>query len=75
MAALYIKWLDAKTWSNAWMDGDDISALKLPITESRGEVIKEDNTAIFLAQSKSEDEYRNIIGIPKGCILKQRKIT
>jgi len=75
MRALYIKWIDAKTWSNAWLDNDDVPNLKLPICESRGELIKEDSVSIFLAQSKSEDEYRNIIGIPKGCILKQRKIT
>jgi len=75
MTAFYIKWVDAQTWSNAWVDTADILGLKLPVCESRGEVIKEDATAIYLAQTTSENELRNIIGIPKGFILKRKKIA
>ena len=56
------------------MDEKDINGLSLNSIVSRGEVIKETPKDIFLAQSVSANEYRNIIGIPKGCILKQRKI-
>jgi len=72
--ALYIKWVDAKTWSNDWVDADDLEGFELPMCESRGAVIKEDSSSIFLAQTTSDEENRNIIGIPKGCILKRKKI-
>ena len=72
--ALYIKWVDAKTWSNDWLDSHDISSFELPMCESRGVLIKEDKDSIFLAQTTSEDENRNIIGIHKGCIKKIKKI-
>ena len=72
--ALYIEFVDAQTWSNAWLDAEDIAEMKLPIYRVRGEVIKETPTDLYLAQATSGTEHRNIFGIPKGCILKQRKI-
>ena len=71
---LWIQWIDAKTWCNDWLDHNDIAPFVLPTCESYGFVIKEDKDAIFLSQTLSEDENRNIIGIPKSCILKQKKI-
>ena len=73
MKIVRILWHDAKTWSNAWIEGDDIEKrLTLPECDSTGKVIKEDEASIFLAQSGPGDdkEYRNIIGIPKGAITK-----
>ena len=74
MTALYIKWVDAQTWTNAWLDGNELSELALPIYEVRGTVVKETPEAIFLAQCTGESEHRNIFGIPKGSILKRKKI-
>ncbi len=74
MKALWVQWVDAKTWSCEWIDGEDIKDFKLPVYESMGVVVKEDKDSIFIAQTTG-DEYRNILGIHKGCILKQRKIA
>ena len=72
MKALYIKWVDAKTWSNDWVE--DLKDFKLPVCEVWGALVKETPTEIFLAQCTDGEEHRNIFGIPKGCILKQKKI-
>ena len=74
MIALRIDWIDSVTWSNLWMDDKELAELELRPIVSRGELVKETPVAIFLAQSITDNEHRNIIGIPKGCILKQRKI-
>ena len=62
-----ITWIDAKSWSNAWIDTEELNELVLPEYVSCGYVVKETEFSIFLAQTKG-DEYRNIIGINKGCI-------
>jgi len=74
MTALYIEWVDAKTWGSAYYGSEEIKELKLPIMRSRGEVVIESPIALFLAQTSGDGECHNIIGIPKGSILKQRKI-
>ena len=74
MTAFRVEWLDAITWSNLWMDDKELAELTLHSIMTRGELIKETPTTIFLAQSITNNEYRNITGIPKGCILKQKKI-
>ena len=74
MTALYIEWVDAKTWGSAYYGSEEIKELKLPIMKSRGEVVIETNTELFITQTTGDGEYHNIIGIPKGSILKQRKI-
>jgi len=75
MTALYIEWIDAKRWGSAYHEGDEIRELKLPVMKSRGEVIMETNNEIFLAQVSGDGEYHNIVGIPKGSILKRKKIA
>ena len=72
MKALYVKWIDAKTWTNDWLE--DLEIFKLPVCESRGVIIKEDDEAIFLAQTVSEGDYRNIIGILKASIKAEVEI-
>ena len=71
---VHIEWVDSKTWSNAWMDKDDLILLKLPHCTSEGRVLKEDSESIFLYQSNSEGEYLNIIGIPKACIKQLKEL-
>ena len=74
MTALYIEWVDAKTWGSAYYGSEEIKELKLPIMKSRGEVVIETNTELFITQTTGDGEYHNIIGIPKGSILKRKKI-
>lgn len=71
---LRVEWVDAKTWANAWVAEDEIEEFYLPEITSRGMVIKETQGAIYLVQSESEDEYSNLIGIPKGCITDIKEI-
>jgi len=74
MTALRIEWLDSSGWGDVWKDYEELKDLKLSPITTRGAVVKETPDTIFLAQSVSHDQCHNIIGIPKGCILKQRKI-
>jgi len=74
MTALYIEWIDAKTWGSAYYGSEEIKELKLPIMRSRGEVVIETPIALFLAQTIGDGEWHNIIGIPKGSILKRKRI-
>jgi len=69
-----VTWIDAKTWSNDWIDGHDLSCLTLPVCTSWGMVIKEDKNSIFLSQTASEDDNRNIIGIHRGSITRVRRL-
>jgi len=62
-----IVWKDAKTWSNAWMDQEEVADLILPSYTTYGVVIKEDVDSVFITQTLG-DECRNIIGIHRGCI-------
>ena len=62
-----IVWKDAKTWSNAWVDEEEVAALCLPEYVTYGVVIKEDDKSVFVTQTVG-DEYRNIMGIHKGSI-------
>lgn len=71
---LKVTWIDARTWANAWIIEDEIDKFYLRQVVSRGCVIKETQEAIYLMQSESEDEYSNLIGIPKGCISDIREI-
>lgn len=68
-----IQWIDAKTWSNDWLEEQELASFTLPEYMSYGIVVKEDATSIFLAQTIG-DESRNIIGIHKGCIVKTRRL-
>lgn len=65
---VWIKWLDSKTWSNSWVDGDD-TQFNVPECISVGMVYSEDNIQIVLAQTLSEDGKLNLIAIAKGCIV------
>lgn len=69
-----VTWVRAKTWANAWVAEDDIGRFYLPEIISRGCVVKETEGAIFIAQSEGEDEYSNLIGIPRGCISDIREL-
>ena len=71
---LRVEWVDAKTWANAWVAEDEIEEFHLPEITSRGLVIKETQGAIYLVQSESEDEYSNLVGIPKGSITDIKEI-
>ena len=71
---LKVTWIDARTWANCWVVEDEIDEFYLREIVSRGSVIKETQQAIYLMQSESEDEYSNLIGIPKGCITDIKEI-
>jgi len=72
--ALKVEWLDCSSWGDAWMSYEKAKELNIDPIISRGTVINETPTTIFLAQSESHDLCHNIIGIPKGGILNKRKI-
>ena len=74
MEAYRVDWLDSSSWGDKWEDYEELDIKKLSPITTRGTVVKETSDTIFLAQSTSHDQCHNIIGIPKGCILKQRKI-
>jgi len=74
MVALRIDWLDSSSWGDTWRDYESLKDLELSPIITRGTVVRETPTTIFLAQSESQDQCHNITGIPKGCILKKRKI-
>ena len=66
-----ITWIDAKMWGNAWLEHEDIRALKPPIVRSYGEIISEDDVVIRLAQNITNDCASNITLIPKASIIKE----
>ena len=63
-----VLWHDAQTWVNAWLDSGDVAALELPECISYGVVIRDDAKAIYVSQTISGQEHRNLIGIPKASI-------
>ena len=77
---LRIEWLDSQSWGNAWLQHKDLQHFRLRVITTRGEVVKETPDTIFIAQSTDDNpiiddkDTHNIMAIPKGCILKQRKI-
>jgi len=80
MKALRIEWLDSQSWGNSWLQHKDVQGFQLRTITSRGEVVKETGDIIILAQSVDNNpsiddvDTHNLIAIPKGSILKQRKI-
>lgn len=59
-----IKWLDA-TMAEGWHDKEDEEPPMLAPVTSVGFVAREDKYAIMLAQSDSENEWGNMVTIPK----------
>lgn len=72
--ALRIDWIDSTSWGDQWLAYDIVNEKEIKPITSRGEVVRVTPTAIFLAQSVDNEQCHNIIAIPKGCILKKRKI-
>ena len=72
--ALRIDWIDCTSWGDCWRSYESLSSLKLDPIITRGEVVKQTRHEIFLAQSVSHDQCHNIVGIPRGCILKKQEI-
>lgn len=70
-------WDDAASNSEAWVHKDDMEAPEQVITV--GYVIKEDDRAVYIASSVSndkahEDTVGNTMTIPKGMIVTRREI-
>ena len=57
---LKVIWTDAKIWAHAWVAEDEIEGFYLPEVTSRGLVIRETASEIFLVQNESEDQYSNL---------------
>jgi hypothetical protein len=76
MTALRIDWIDSQSWGEKWYKRNEVNEkdFAVPIAITRGEVIMETPTMIYLAQTADKELCHNIIEIPKGCILKKRKI-
>lgn len=63
-----ITWCDAKSFSNEWMDMEQIKDLRLAVCQTEGKLIYEDSQAYYIAQNSQNGSYYNIFLIPKGSV-------
>jgi len=73
MKKVYLKWRDSTSW-NGWHNLP-LTDYKIVEIETIGFVIKETKNKIVIAHSiSSENHVNGILAIPKGVIIKRRKI-
>ena len=69
MIEVRIEWLDPKLLGCSWMSKESILEHSPCLCSCRGIVIKEDDDVIIVAGARYEDDYAQIIVLPKGCIV------
>ena len=72
MKLVRVEWADATSFSNEWLDFEEIAKLHPDGYFSVGFLIEETEDVVVLAQSKAKVGYYNIFKIPRGCV---REIT
>lgn len=69
-----ILWTDAQATQAGWTHIEDVDKSKLPITQSVGFVIHEDEQQVIIYQTLSNNYCTEGIRIPKGMIKKRIKL-
>jgi len=64
-----ITWRDATSFSNEWLDYEDIRALDPDIYTSVGILIDQTESMVIIAQSGGKGMYYNIFEIPRGSVI------
>ena len=67
-----IIWIDAKAYSNEWIDLEQVKSFKPENCVTAGYIVHEDTSTYFVAQTKGEGIFHNIFLIPKGCVKEIR---
>ncbi len=65
---ILIRWHDPKLVGGGWLDKANVKRQKPCICSCIGYVVKEDDEVLIIAGAKYEDDYAQVIVIPKSCI-------
>ena len=68
-----VHWLDAASYGNRWIDGDNIEELTGEPCITRGFLMHENEEYIFIAQTIGDESVHNVFLIPKGCITLRKE--
>lgn len=72
---IYIKWLDSGSVDGlVWQFKDDWE-YKTHECETVGVFVEENEQEIIVAQSMNKDQWGRLFAIPKGSIIKTKKLT
>ena len=67
-------WVDSKSYSNEWLNLDEIKNFKPEACSTAGYIVYEDSETYFVAQTRGEHGFYNIFLIPKGCVKTRREL-
>ena len=70
-----IEWLDPKLLGSHWMNKCDILEHGACHCSCMGYVVKEDDEVIIVAGAHFEDDYAQIIVIPRGCVISKVELV
>ena len=66
-----VHWLDAASYGNRWIDGEDIEGFEGEPCITRGFLVHETEEYLYIAQTIGVSGAYNVFLVPKGCITKR----
>jgi hypothetical protein len=67
-------WLDSHAWERPWIEMDQRPPHSAAACKSVGYLIEKDKHFVIVSQSMGDDEYGGAFSIPRGCIVKIRRL-
>jgi len=68
-----ITWLDS-TEFNGWQYLEDVEGFELQEIVTVGNVLQEDDIAVYVSHSVSDGMVLGVLAIPKGCIVNRCEV-